>query len=126
MSSPSKDPRRPFLGAHPHHPPAAQPSSAANLNPFAGFKPGLDLVRITEAAALGGRATGGQGRQERLRPGGRVDAMRLLFNVVHMDGIVVIGEGEKDQRPMLYNGERLGSGDPPVVESPSIRSTAPG
>ena len=42
--------------------------------------------------------------------------MRLFFNVVHMDGIVVIGEGEKDQAPMLYNGERLGTGNPPVVD----------
>jgi fructose-1,6-bisphosphatase II len=45
-----------------------------------------------------------------------VDAMRLLFNVVHMNGVVVIGEGEKDQAPMLYNGERLGTGNPPVVD----------
>ena len=40
----------------------------------------------------------------------------LFFNAVHMDGIVVIGEGEKDQAPMLYNGERLGTGNPPVVD----------
>ena len=40
----------------------------------------------------------------------------LFFNAVHMDGIVVIGEGEKDQAPMLYNGERLGTGTPPIVD----------
>ena len=45
-----------------------------------------------------------------------VDAMRLFFNAVHMDGIVVIGEGEKDQAPMLFNGERIGTGSRPEVD----------
>ena len=42
--------------------------------------------------------------------------MRLFFNMVHMDGVVVIGEGEKDQAPMLYNGESVGTGNPPAVD----------
>ena len=42
--------------------------------------------------------------------------MRLFFNSVHLDGVVVIGEGEKDEAPMLYNGERVGTGNPPAVD----------
>src|SRR5438093_7864462 len=45
-----------------------------------------------------------------------VDAMRLMLDTVPMDGIVVIGEGEKDEAPMLYNGERIGDGSPPEVD----------
>ena len=75
----------------------------------------LDLVRITEAAALAAARWVGRG-DKNASDQAAVDAMRLLFNVVHMDGIVVIGEGEKDQAPMLYNGERLGTGNPPVVD----------
>ncbi len=72
-------------------------------------------MRITEAAALAAARWVGRG-DKNAADQAAVDAMRLLFNVVHMDGIVVIGEGEKDQAPMLYNGERLGTGSPPVVD----------
>ena len=54
-----------------------------------------------------------------------VDAMRPVLGQIAMDGVVVIGEGEKDNAPMLYNGERVGSGSPPRSTSPSTRSTGP-
>jgi len=75
----------------------------------------LELVRVTEAAALAAGRFMGRGDKE----GGdkaAVDAMRLVLNTVEMDGIVVIGEGEKDEAPMLYNGEVLGTGHPPHVD----------
>ena len=75
----------------------------------------LDLVRTTEAAALAAARWVGRG-DKNAADQAAVDAMRLLFNVVHMNGVVVIGEGEKDQAPMLYNGEHLGTGSPPVVD----------
>ena len=75
----------------------------------------LDLVRTTEAAALAAARWVGRG-DKNASDQAAVDAMRLVFNVVHMDGIVVIGEGEKDEAPMLYNSERLGTGSPPVVD----------
>ena len=75
----------------------------------------LDLVRVTEAAALAaGRY---MGRGDKIKAdGAAVDAMRLLLNQVEMDGIIVIGEGEKDEAPMLFNGEHLGTGCPPQVD----------
>lgn len=75
----------------------------------------LDLVRVTEAAALAAGRFMGRGDKE----GGdqaAVDAMRLVLNTVEMEGVIVIGEGEKDEAPMLYNGEVLGTGDPPLVD----------
>jgi fructose-1,6-bisphosphatase II len=75
----------------------------------------LELVRVTEAAALAAGRFMGRGDKE----GGdraAVDAMRLVLNSVEMDGIVVIGEGEKDEAPMLYNGETLGTGREPQVD----------
>src|SRR3990172_6274676 len=69
----------------------------------------LDLVRVTEAAVLAAGRLMGRGDEE----GGdqaAVDAMRLVLNSIEIDGVVVIGEGEKDEAPMLYNGERLGAG----------------
>jgi len=75
----------------------------------------LELVRVTEAAALAAGRFMGRGDKE----GGdqaAVDAMRLVLNTVAMDGIIVIGEGEKDEAPMLYNGEKLGTGNPPPVD----------
>jgi fructose-1,6-bisphosphatase II len=75
----------------------------------------LDLVRTTEAAALAAARWVGRG-DKNAADQAAVDAMRLFFNTVHMDGVVVIGEGEKDHAPMLYNGERIGTGDPPVVD----------
>ncbi len=75
----------------------------------------LDLVRTTEAAALAAARWVGRG-DKIAADQAAVNAMRLLFNVVHMNGVVVIGEGEKDQAPMLYNGEALGTGSPPKVD----------
>jgi len=75
----------------------------------------LDLTRVTEAAALAAARYMGRGD----KPAGdqaAVDAMRLVLNTIEMDGVVVIGEGEKDEAPMLYNGERLGTGEPPQVD----------
>lgn len=75
----------------------------------------LDLVRVTEAAALAAGRHMGRG-DKLLADGAAVDAMRLMLNSVQMDGIIVIGEGEKDQAPMLFNGEKLGTGDPPMLD----------
>jgi fructose-1,6-bisphosphatase II len=75
----------------------------------------LELVRVTEAAALAAARWVGKGEKESA-DGAAVDAMRLLLDTVPMDGIVVIGEGEKDEAPMLYNGERIGDGSPPEVD----------
>src|SRR4051812_21567567 len=75
----------------------------------------LELVRATEAAAIAAARHMGRGDKE-LVDQAAVDAMRPVLNSVQMDGIVVIGEGEKDEAPMLYNGERVGSGAPPVVD----------
>lgn len=75
----------------------------------------LELVRVTEAAALAAGRWMGRGEKE---AGDRaaVDAMRLMLATVRMDGVVVIGEGEKDEAPMLFNGERVGDGSGPAVD----------
>ena len=75
----------------------------------------LELVRVTEAAALAASRWVGRGEKESA-DGAAVDAMRLLLDTVPMDGVVVIGEGEKDEAPMLYNGESIGDGSPPEVD----------
>ena len=75
----------------------------------------LELVRVTEAAALAAARWMGRGDKEAADQAA-VDAMRLLMDTVPMDGVVVIGEGEKDNAPMLYNGEKIGNGEPPVVD----------
>jgi fructose-1,6-bisphosphatase II len=75
----------------------------------------LELVRVTEAAALASARWVGRGEKEAADQAA-VDAMRLMLQTVPMDGIVVIGEGEKDEAPMLFNGERIGDGSPPVVD----------
>ncbi|MFP5298836.1 MAG: class II fructose-bisphosphatase [Actinomycetota bacterium] len=75
----------------------------------------LDLVRVTEAAALAAARWMGRGDKEAADQAA-VDAMRLLMNTLPMDGVVVIGEGEKDNAPMLYNGERIGNGEAPKVD----------
>jgi fructose-1,6-bisphosphatase II len=75
----------------------------------------LELVRVTEAAALAAARWVGRGDKEAADQAA-VDAMRLLLDTVPMDGTVVIGEGEKDEAPMLYNGERIGDGSPPEVD----------
>jgi len=75
----------------------------------------LELVRVTEAAALAAARWMGRGDKEGA-DGAAVDAMRVVLASVAMDGIVVIGEGEKDEAPMLYNGERIGDGTPPQTD----------
>lgn len=75
----------------------------------------MELVRVTEAAALAAARWMGRGDKEAADQAA-VDAMRLMLGTVQMDGIVVIGEGEKDNAPMLYNGEEIGNGQPPVVD----------
>ena len=75
----------------------------------------LELVRVTEAAAMAaGRFMGRNDKPAADQAA--VNAMRFVLNSVDMDGIVVIGEGEKDKAPMLYNGEKLGTGQPPSVD----------
>jgi fructose-1,6-bisphosphatase II len=75
----------------------------------------LELVRVTEAAALAASRWMGRGDKEGA-DGAAVDAMRIVLGTVPMDGIVVIGEGEKDEAPMLYNGENIGDGTPPLCD----------
>src|SRR2546421_7883932 len=75
----------------------------------------LELVRVTESAALAAARWVGRGDKESADQAA-VDAMRFTLHAVPMDGIVVIGEGEKDKAPMLYNGEQIGDGTPPEVD----------
>jgi fructose-1,6-bisphosphatase II len=75
----------------------------------------MELVRVTEAAALAAARWVGLGEKEKADQAA-VDAMRYVLDTVGMDGTVVIGEGEKDEAPMLYNGERIGDGSPPEVD----------
>ena len=75
----------------------------------------LDIVRITEAAALASARWLGRGDKE-AGDGAAVDAMRISFATLHIDGMVVIGEGEKDHAPMLYNGEKVSMGDGPSLD----------
>ena len=75
----------------------------------------LELVRVTEAAALASARMVGRGDKEGADQAA-VDGMRNVLDSVSMDGVVVIGEGEKDEAPMLFNGERIGDGTPPEVD----------
>jgi fructose-1,6-bisphosphatase II len=75
----------------------------------------LELVRMTEAAALAASGWVGRGQKESA-DAAAVDAMRLVLDTVRMNGVVVIGEGEKDEAPMLYNGEKVGDGSGPEVD----------
>jgi fructose-1,6-bisphosphatase II len=75
----------------------------------------LELVRVTEAAAMGAGRWVGRGEKESADQAA-VDAMRHMLQTVAMDGVVVIGEGEKDEAPMLYNGEPVGAGSGPEVD----------
>jgi fructose-1,6-bisphosphatase II len=75
----------------------------------------LELVRVTEAAAMGAARWVGRG-EKNAADQAAVDMMRLMINTVSMRGVVVIGEGEKDEAPMLYNGEPVGDGYGPEVD----------
>jgi fructose-1,6-bisphosphatase II len=89
------------------------------LEPHAEGRPdrnlALELVRVTEAAALAAARWVGMG-DKNAADGAAVDAMRVVLDTVKMDGVVVIGEGEKDEAPMLFNGEQIGDGTPPAVD----------
>ena len=75
----------------------------------------LELCRVTEAAAMMAARWMGRGAKEAADQAA-VDAMRMVLGTIHMDGIVVIGEGAKDEAPMLYVGERVGAGVDPLVD----------
>ena len=74
----------------------------------------LELVRVTEAAAMA--ASRWMGRDKEGADGEAVNAMRRVLDTVNMDGVVVIGEGEKDEAPMLFNGEHCGNGNDPATD----------
>ena len=81
----------------------------------------LELVRVTEAAAMAGGRWVGRGDKNGA-DAAAVEAMRMLISTLSMEGVVVvIGEGEKDDAPMLYNGEEVGDGNGPSATSPSTR-----
>src|SRR5689334_24428714 len=75
----------------------------------------LELVRVTEAAAMAAGRWVGRG-DKNAADQAAVDAMRTMLDSVSMDGVVVIGEGEKDEAPMLYNSESVGDGTGPQVD----------
>src|SRR6201984_159529 len=75
----------------------------------------LELTRVTEAAAMAAARWVGRGDKNGA-DGAAVNAMRRLINSVSMQGVVVIGEGEKDHAPMLFNGEEVGDGTGPAVD----------
>jgi fructose-1,6-bisphosphatase II len=75
----------------------------------------LELVRVTEAAALQAGRWVGRGDKEAADQAA-VDGMHAVLHTIHMDGVVVIGEGEKDEAPMLHNGEQVGDGSQPAVD----------
>src|SRR5438876_8119673 len=75
----------------------------------------LELVRVTEAAAMAAGRWIGRG-DKNAADQAAVDAMRAMLDTVSMDGVVVIGEGEKDKAPMLFNGESVGEGQGPEVD----------
>src|SRR5439155_18156680 len=75
----------------------------------------LELVRVTESAAMAAARWIGRGEKEAADQAA-VDGMRSVLDTVRMRGVVVIGEGEKDKAPMLYNGEQVGNGEGPEVD----------
>src|SRR5215510_11902710 len=75
----------------------------------------MELMRATEAAALAGGRWMGRG-DKNAADGAAVEAMRVVLSTVAMEGVVVIGEGEKDEAPMLFNGEQIGDGTPPSMD----------
>ncbi len=98
---------------------AAAPGRAAMLTAMSGpvldRNIALELVRVTEMAALAAARWVGRG-DKKAADQAAVDAMRQMLSTVQMDGLVVIGEGEKDEAPMLYNGEHVGDGSAPQVD----------
>lgn len=76
---------------------------------------GLELARVTESAAIAAARWQGRGEKE-AADDAAVEAMRTILNSIDMDGVIVIGEGEKDEAPWLANGERVGNGNGPAVD----------
>ena len=99
--------------------PAGAPSQEETPEPTASHAPdrnlALELARVTEAGAMAAARWVGRGDKNGA-DGAAVHAMRMLINTVSMDGVVVIGEGEKDRAPMLYNGEQVGDGSGPACD----------
>src|SRR5690606_40020121 len=89
--------------------------SARSNHEVPGRHLAMGLVRATEAAAMAAGRWVGRG-DKNAGDGAAVDAMRKLIGTVSMRGVVVIGEGEKDEAPMLYNGEQVGNGEGPECE----------
>jgi fructose-1,6-bisphosphatase II len=87
----------------------------AQVTEVMGRNLALELVRVTEAAAMAAARWMGRG-DKNAADGAAVDAMRSTLSGIDMDGVVVIGEGEKDEAPMLYIGEEIGNGRPPQVD----------
>ena len=75
----------------------------------------MELVRVTEAAALASGRFMGRGDKEAADQAA-VNAMRIVLQTIDMDGLIVIGEGEKDNAPMLHNGEEVGNQDGPLCD----------
>ncbi len=90
-------------------------STVPTLHSAPGRNLSMELVRVTEEAAIAAARWLGR-RNKEAADQAAVDAMRMMLKGVDMDGIVVIGEGEKDEAPMLYNGEQVGNGQPPHVD----------
>ena len=98
---------------HPYGEPACDRSSRSRPTLGAPDRNlAMGLVRVTEAAAMAAGRWMGRGTK-RAPTAPPCKAMRVVLQTVAMDGVVVIGEGEKDHAPMLYNGERIGDGSPP-------------
>ncbi|WP_448614089.1 class II fructose-bisphosphatase [Modestobacter sp. URMC 112] len=94
---------------------AARPSGASGGRPAPDRNLAMELVRVTEAGAMSAGLWVGRGDKNG-GDGAAVDAMRALIGTVSMKGVVVIGEGEKDEAPMLYNGEQVGDGTGPECD----------
>lgn len=95
--------------------PATKPSPQIVMSEAPNRNLALDLVRVTEAAALAAGHWMGRGQKE-AGDGAAVEAMRLILSTIDMDGVVVIGEGAKDEAPMLFDGEKIGNGFGPAVD----------
>jgi fructose-1,6-bisphosphatase II len=96
-------------------PPASVDTGIDSPDDAPGRDLALELVRVTEAGALAAGRWVGRGDKDGA-DGAAVDAMRAVVGTVQMDGVVVIGEGEKDRAPMLYNGEHVGDGTGPKCD----------
>src|SRR5580704_10787122 len=110
-----------YIGFH-HGRPIGKAHLMTEIHATASPEPGhqapdrnlaLELARVTEAAAMASARWVGRG-DKNAADGAAVNAMRLLINSVAMNGVVVIGEGEKDKAPMLFNGEQVGDGTGPL------------